>query len=206
MRIVQDEPFTKVVEEKVRLGMNKHVKKMCTKHIQTNSRSHDIINGMQIAASFTADGEGPVLLLATAKGTTYVFDTTFKTIEEWSGEVERLEKKGAVPTPRKVLSKMAAIRIRRIFVMRDEILAQWDEREKLKYNPPHRVPMDFPDLVSMAALMQIKVMVSNMHIYEQRNFERVVNDMEGFLIKPEVDDQIMLEGWTYHVTKEIMES
>lgn len=206
MKIFQSGIIEKVVKEKIDLGLRGHVKKTCSVFHSTG-KEQEVLQGMKAAAELCKPGEGPEFAAVIINQGILLYDLAVKTELDWIQELANLEKKVA-PLPHKVLVKMAALRIRNLFNGREE---HHQRRVHIKNqyntNPPALIPIPaFPDLISLQAFKDIKEIVGKVFTNQERyEFDKLVNSFEGLLIKG-VSDQVLLEGWSLHITKEVMES
>jgi len=203
VRIIHSDALDKVVQEKLGLEMRAHLKKTCTKFFQT-SDPWVVTQGMEIAADFTKPGEGPEVIAIKVNKGLFLFSLADKSEQEWLETLRNLNKKIA-PVPRKVLVKMVALRIRKLFNKRE------DQNRLSTEHPEWGYPLfdPFPDFTSIAALQQITAVCEKTLTkhYQMREFRKEYLDtFKPVFAKEGVDDAVVEEAWHMHVTQEVMES
>ncbi len=183
------------VQAAVARDLRAKLKKNCSRYMEGNGvQLTPFVQGMVVASDFTTLGEGADLIVVGINKGILVYSLREKTADQWCELVEGLSKKEQ-PTPKKVLIKMIALRIRKIHEKRDH----FNRDRAASAMPP------LPDLTSKAVLSQIKTIFSTAGLTRIRVHEEIFDPLEEVFAKEGCDDEVVAAGFALHVTQEVME-
>ncbi len=196
MKVDNNHPRMKAaVQAAVTRDLRAKLKKNCSRYMEGNGvQLTPFVQGMIVAAEFTTLGEGADLIVVGINKGILIYSLREKTADQWCELVEGLSKKEQ-PTPKKVLIKMVALRIRKIHEKRDQFNR---DRAASAMSP-------LPDFTSKAVLPQIVGIFEAAGLTRRRVREEIFEPLEEVFSKDGCDDEVVQAGFNLHVTQEVME-